>query len=365
MLTRLRGSLLRWFARHARDLPWRRTRDPYAIWISEVMLQQTQVATVIPYFKRFLQRFPDMATLAGAQESAVLRMWEGLGYYRRGKALHRAARLIMQCHGGVMPMDGATLQQLPGFGRYTANAVLSQAHDARLPILEANSERVLCRLLGLRADPKNSAVRERLWQASMQLLPRKRVGAFNQALMELGALVCRPTKPTCPACPLERWCKARQHGWQERIPQRRAPGETVAIREVGLVIWKKKQVLLVQRAANTRWASLWEFPHQALNGRETQVAAARRLQDQLGIQVRLGTELATIRHGVTRFQITLSCLQAEYLGGRLQISHPYARARWVFPARLQDYPVSSPQRRLARLVFQSCNRKGARSPTAP
>ncbi len=215
------ASLLRWFDRHARNLPWRRTRDPYAIWISEVMLQQTQVATVIPYFERFLNAFPSLSALAAADEQHVLRLWEGLGYYRRARNLHQAAQLLHAEHAERFPDDADVLRRLPGFGRYTANAVLSQAFDRRLPILEANSRRVLCRLFGVRDDPQEAAVQARLWTAAEALLPVKRVGAFNQALMELGALVCTPARPQCSRCPLSRQCQARR--WSGRDDSRAQP----------------------------------------------------------------------------------------------------------------------------------------------
>ncbi len=216
----LRRRLLNWFSHHARILPWRSSRDPYAIWISEVMLQQTQVATVIPYYQRFLKSFPDIASLAGAELQEVLRHWEGLGYYRRARDLHQAARVLHTSHAGSIPNDPEIVRTLPGLGRYTTNAVLSQAFDTRLPILEANSTRVLCRLLGVRRDPRQGSVQRLLWEAAGLLLPAKHVGQFNQALMELGALLCTPTAPACSACPLALHCRARIDGTQETIPDR-------------------------------------------------------------------------------------------------------------------------------------------------
>ena len=214
----LRRSLLSWFERCHRDLPWRRNRDPYAIWVSEIMLQQTQVATVIPFFKRFLETFPTLADLAAAKEEQVLRLWEGLGYYRRARDLHRAARQMVAEHGGQIPQEPAILRTLPGIGRYTVGAILSQAFDRRLPILEANSQRVLCRLFGRREDPRRGPARRWLWEMAETLLPTRRVGAFNQALMELGALVCTPAAPQCAVCPVAVLCTARHWVCKTRSP---------------------------------------------------------------------------------------------------------------------------------------------------
>ena len=348
----VRRRLLAWFDRHARDLPWRRSRDPYAIWISEVMLQQTQVATVIPYFARFLEAFPDTAALAAADEQRVLRLWEGLGYYRRARALHRAARRINDEHGGRIPDDSAALEKLPGLGRYTVNAVLSQAFERRLPILEANSRRVLCRLLGVRGDPRVAATERKLWVAAEELLPRRRVGAFNQALMELGALVCTPDAPACDRCPLMACCLAHRHGLQNKIPRKTAAPRIEEVREVAVALWKKRKVLLVQCPDSGRWAGMWELPRSEVPPSRTPATAATALLARLGLRAMLGRELATIRHGVTRFRITLICLQATYRSGAFRPSI-YPTGRWVAPHQLSEFPLSRPQRQLARTLAQA------------
>ena len=349
----VRRQLLRWFDRHARDLPWRRTRDPYAIWVSEVMLQQTQVATVIPYYERFLKAFPTLAELAAADEQLVLRHWAGLGYYRRARDLHRAARVIAADHGGQIPADAAMLCRLPGFGRYTANAVLSQAFDQRLPILEANSRRVLCRLHAVREDPQQGAVQARLWHAAEALVPMKRVGAFNQALMELGALVCTPTRPACARCPLAPQCHAHRLGLQEAIPVRGKRPARVQVDEVAVVVERGERLLLVRRPEHGRWAGMWEFPHHECEALEPAPAAAERLLTTLGLRGEIYGELATIRHAVTRFQITLTCLRVRWHAGTCT-GGDYPEARWVAAADLRDFPISTPHRRLiARLVPQN------------
>ena len=347
----LRRRLLAWFDRHRRDLAWRRDRDPYRIWVSEVMLQQTTVAAVGPYFERFVAAFPTVTDLAKADEQDVLRRWEGLGYYRRARHLHQAARRIVVEHGGRLPDDPAVWADLPGIGRYILGAVLSQAFDRRLPIVEANSLRVLCRLFGYAGDPRSAEGQKWLWDTAQRVLPLKRVGDFNQAVMELGALVCTPAAPKCAACPVAAECVARAKGLQDVIPRKAARPAVTQVHEVALAIRRGPRVLLARRPADaTRWANMWEFPHAELEPGETCEAAAERLLQPLtGLSAALGSELLTVRHGVTRFRITLVCLEAEYRGGKFR-SEFYDRGIWLRPAELAEYPVSVPQRRLARAV---------------
>jgi A/G-specific adenine glycosylase len=280
----------------------------------------------------------------------VLRLWEGLGYYRRARDLHRGARWLAAEHQGRIADDPEVFARVPGVGRYTLGAVLSQAFDRRLPILEANSLRVLCRFLALRGDPRTATLRKQLWQAAEDLLPRRHVGDFNQALMELGALVCTPVAPRCDVCPIRGRCGARRLGLQEQLPQRPTPPATVAVDEVAVVVRRGPRVLLVRRPAQGRWASLWEFPRGQLeNGETHEDAAARLLREHTGLTADLGPELLTVRHGVTRFQITLVCLEANFREGDFRPGH-YPQGRWVFPRQLQDFPLSRPQRLLAEAL---------------
>jgi A/G-specific adenine glycosylase len=353
----LRRRLLAWFAKSARALPWRRDRDPYRIWVSEVMLQQTTVAAVVPYFERFIQVFPTLTALAVAPEHDVLRLWEGLGYYRRARDIRRAAQLLAASHAGRVPNDLEAFGALPGVGRYILGAVLSQAFDRRLPILEANSLRLLSRFFGRRDDPRSPAGQRWLWQAAEQLLPARRAGQFNQAMMELGALVCTPTSPGCSACPLAGQCQARQLGLQDQIPPRAKPIAIVPVREAAIVARRGQEVLLVQRPPDGRWAGLWEFPHGPLHAAEThEVAAARLLTALTGVRAAIGPELLTLRHAITRYRVTLVCFEAKYRGGKFSSSF-YSQGRWVVPDQLPSFPVSSPQRRLAQsLVGERQNR---------
>ncbi len=348
---RVRQRLLAWFETARRDLPWRRGRDPYHIWVSEVMLQQTTVAAVVPYFERFLHAFPTLRDLAAAPEQEVLRLWEGLGYYRRARDLHRAARQLVAAGAGTIPDNPEVLRELPGMGRYTLGAVLSQAFDRRLPILEANSLRVLCRLFGRTDDPRRGPAQRWLWQVAEELLPAKRVGDFNQALMELGALVCTPAAPRCGDCPLAADCVARRLGLQAEIPARAPPATITEVREAAVVVRRGREVLLVQRPESAnRWANLWEFPHGPVGEGEVHEAAALRLARTLtGLEVVLGPELLTLRHAVTRFRITMACFEAESAAGDFR-SDFYRQGLWVAPEWLPDYPVSAPQRRLAKAL---------------
>jgi A/G-specific adenine glycosylase len=315
------------------------------------MLQQTQVATVIPYFDRFVRAFQTLEALASAREQDVLRLWEGLGYYRRARDLHRAARQVVTEHGGQLPRDPARLGELPGMGRYMVGAVLSQAFDSRLPIVEANSQRLLCRLFARRDDPRRGPARRWLWETAEALLPARGVGEFNQALMELGALVCTPASPQCPVCPLRELCETRRLGLQDRVPARPTPPAIIPVREAAAVVRRGERVLLVQRPSHGRWAGLWEFPHGPLKGGESHdEALARFLPELTGVEAEVGPEITTVRHSVTRYRFTLVCFEARHRSGEFQSAF-YQAGRWVRPARLGAYPVSVPQRRLARALL--------------
>lgn len=348
----LRRQLLGWFRKAGRDLPWRKRHDAYAIWVSEVMLQQTQVRTVVPYFQRFMARFPTLSHLASADAGEVLRQWEGLGYYRRARNLHHAARIIAAEHGGIFPANAESAARLPGIGRYTLGAILSQAFDLRMPIVEANSERVLCRLFARTADPKSAAERRWLWQAANSILPRKSVGQFNQALMELGALVCTSGTPSCQACPLSGVCQARRLGLEASLPRQARRPDSKQVAEVAVVLWKKGKVFLVQRPAQGRWGELWEFPHHEVHHDEDDRASARAVVRKLTGFVSIAERpLITIQHTITHHRITLACYEARYKSGRFASSF-YERGRWLLPHQLAEFPVSSPQRRLARFLIR-------------
>lgn len=344
--TAIRKKILAWFAKHQRHLPWRHTRDPYRIWVSEVMLQQTTVTAVIPFFERFLLAFPTVQQLAAADEQAVLKLWQGLGYYRRARHLHAAAKMLVNEQGGALPDDPAVWAELPGVGRYILGAVLSQAFDRRLPIVEANTLRVFSRLCGSELDPRSGAGQKWIWVAAERLLPANRVGDFNQAMMELGALVCTPVTPKCDACPLVKECVAYAEGLQESIPPRAKRAVVQAVREVAVVLRKAGKVLICRRPSHaSRWPLLWEIPHGEVQEGEGEIAAAERIAASLGFTACIGPEIITINHTVTRFAITMIAFEAEMTAGKFD-SQFYAAGQWRKPTEMGDLPTSAPQQLL-------------------
>ncbi len=316
------------------------------------MLQQTQVATVKPYFDRFLDAFPTVEALAAADEHQVLRLWEGLGYYRRARQLHRAAQQIVAEHGGQFPRDRETVRQLPGIGRYTAGAILSMAFDAREPILEANTVRLWSRLLAYRGDATSAAGSRLLWGAAEAILPRTGSGTLNQSLMELGSTVCLPKAPRCDACPVAMLCQARAAGLQSTIPAAKKKPAAEARREAAVLVHRRGRVLVVRQSDGGRWAGLWDFPRFEIHARQP-AQILRELIDGVerltGITIRPGSHRTTLRHGVTRFRITLECYDAAYCDGP-----PKGRAaptmRWLRPAEMESYPLSTTGRKLSRLL---------------
>jgi A/G-specific adenine glycosylase len=347
-----RRRLLAWYAQHARDLPWRRFRDPYRVWLSEVMLQQTTVAAVKPYFERFLAAFPTVDHLAAASEQQVLRLWEGLGYYRRARGLHAAAKHIVDELAGEFPCDVPGLMALPGIGRYTAGAIVSIAYDKPAPILEANTIRLFARLIGYRDDPTKTAGQKLLWQTAEDLLPRKDVARFNQSLMELGSLVCTPIAPKCDVCPVSAHCTAFALGLQAKIPAQSRKIAFTALREAAVVVRKNGAVLVRQCGADERWAGLWDFPRFVIESEGPlfiRDELAAKVREQTGVDIDAGNLLTTLKHGVTRYRITLECYEARALRGRVR-STKERPVRWLSVGELTDLPLSVTGRKLAKLL---------------
>ncbi|MBM4004688.1 MAG: A/G-specific adenine glycosylase [Planctomycetes bacterium] len=349
----LQSALRGWFGRQARDLPWRRQCTPYAVWISEIMLQQTQVAAVIPYFQRFLARFPDVLALAAAEEEEVLRYWEGLGYYRRARQLHAAARQVIQNHQGELPPTAAALANLPGIGRYTAGAIASIAFGVPAPILEANTLRLWCRLAAIRSDPTRSSTQEKLWQLASHAAHCSDPGLINQALMEVGSQICTPRSPNCGACPLANICSARHLGLQARLPRPGRKTRYEELREAAIVVHDQGRFLLRKCRDGERWAGMWDFPRCPLEQLDHDSASvrghlARHCVLLTGAKIKVGPLFATVKHGVTRFRITLYCYHATR-ANRLAAACD-STTRWISPEELADLPLSVTGRKIARLL---------------
>jgi A/G-specific adenine glycosylase len=344
------APLLSWYGRVARDLPWRRTRDPYAIWVSEVMLQQTQVATVIPYYERWLERFPTVAALASSDEDAVLHAWQGLGYYSRARALLAGARAVVERHDGRIPRQLADLRALPGVGPYTAGAIASIAHGQRVALVDGNVKRVLTRLFALRGDPARAPLEKQLWALAEQLVPEGHASEFNQALMELGATVCTPKSPRCHECPVAKRCGALKLNLTETLPELAKRPPATRVRMAAGVVERSGKLLLVRVADDAaRWAGMWQFPNAELSAGESPEAAARRaVRSQAGLDV-LPRELVTVvKHGVTRYRITLEAFRCTARGS----ATPKAGTRiaWKRPHELAELALPAAHARIAKAL---------------
>jgi len=338
--------LLKWAKKNSRDLPWRaEPRDPYHVWISEVMLQQTQVATVIPYFRRFIERFPTPETLAAAPLDAVLKVWEGLGYYARARNLHRAALQIVAECGGRLPDTVEGWLELPGIGRYTAGAIASLAFGRAAPAVDGNVKRVLCRLYAMRADPRQPAVERALWTLAEANLPKGQAGRWNEALMELGATVCLPRSPRCDECPLAATCRARALGLQDKLPARAIKKRTPHYDVSAAVIRRRGRILVAQRPLGGMLGGLWEFPGgKRERGESLQECLRREIQEELGVEIKVGQPVTQVQHAYTHFRITLHAFECTLLSGQPK-SLQVADWRWV---RLEE---------MERLAFAATDRK--------
>ncbi len=359
--------LLVWYRAHRRDLPWR-GGSPYAVWISEIMLQQTQVATVIPYFNRFLARFPTVEALAAAPLDAVLQHWAGLGYYARARNLHRAAQAVVERHGGRVPDTLEEITALPGIGRYTAGAILSIAYGLPCPLVDGNVVRVLSRLFGMHGDPKAAANQAALWSLAEQLVPYEAPGDFNQGLMELGALVCTPADPNCERCPLLARCVSGNSADPTALPET-APGRpsVAAVHASVLVADDSGRLLIVKRPPHGLWGGLWEFPRVVcMPGEPPQQAAARAAQEVAGIDVEVGRRLGQVRHAVTHHRITLYGFAARKRdAGATAWARDGVEVCWERPDALQNYPCAAPQTLLREAALRPLTpRKGPAFQTA-
>jgi A/G-specific adenine glycosylase len=344
-------ALLAWYADNARDLPWRKGRDPYAIWVAEIMLQQTRVETVIPYYKRWMKRFPKVEDLAEASTDDVLLHWEGLGYYRRAHHLYKAATEVVSRYEGQVPRTMKALLSLPGIGDYTAAAIAALAFDVDAVALDGNLRRVFARLLDLEIDPRQPEGKRRIRAWAEDLLPTGQASAFNQGLMDLGAMVCLPGAPHCALCPLSTWCLAYEHGTQPYRPVKK-PKQAIPhyYAAAGVIILDDK-VLIGRRPEDKLLGGLWEFPGGKQDPDEDLRQCLRReLEEELAVVVDVGASLGKFVHTYTHFHITVHAFFTEIITGEPR-ALDHTELAWVDPADLVKYPMGKIDRAIARQIM--------------
>jgi A/G-specific adenine glycosylase len=379
------NSLLTWFATNARDLPWRRTRDPYAIWVSEIMLQQTQVKTVIPYWERWMRELSTIKSAAKAAPAKLHKLWEGLGYYTRVRNLQKAAQQIITQHAGKFPENFDDTLALPGIGRYTAGAICSIAFNQPTPILDGNVIRVLTRIYGIATNPREKQTNAQLWRLAAELVQTaseqktsvpderrrelllrrgERVGVravirphsqnacshLNQSLMELGALICTPRSPNCTACPVQKPCVAFRENQQEHLPNLDKRAATTERRFIAFVVKRDGKFLVRQRSAGVVNGHLWEFPNVEAGRRifDPQHSAAKKL----GLRTTAAKPLRTIKHSITRYRITLEAWRAELAAPSAKIP-----GRWLTPQQLHQLAFSSAHKKILQTITKAKTQK--------
>jgi A/G-specific adenine glycosylase len=346
----LQSQLLDWYYLNRRQLPWRGIHDPYKVWISEVMLQQTQVKTVIPYYEKFLKVFPDLSALAKTKADKLLKCWAGLGYYSRARNLRKAARVILSGHGGEFPETLEAVNALPGIGRYTAAAILSICFGEPLAVLDGNVMRVLTRAFKIHANINDGLVRKQLWKLAQDLLVHEKPGDFNQALMELGATVCTPRQPKCAQCPWKGKCLAKKANIQELLPEK---GVRLSLRKsfhAAVILEHRGKYLLIRRSGKGQLQGFWEFPGLELkDGQVANSIITKYFQERYALQISELRHITQVRHSITTRRMTIDVFR-----GLIRKSHPSPEpekdARWVSSAELRRYPFSSATLRILNEV---------------
>lgn len=342
-------KLLKWYKKEGRVLPWRTTFTPYPVWLSEIMLQQTQVDTVIPYYRRFLETFPTIYSLAKASSDQVLKQWEGLGYYSRARNLHRSAQIIVERFSGTFPDQIEELMMLPGIGRSTAGAILSLAYNLPFPILDGNVRRVLSRLFALRFEPGKELDRI-LWNSSESLVPKKEARSFNSALMDLGATLCKPKEPLCGSCPLKISCIGFEKNLQKTLPLKKKRAKIPVRFNSALVIWKNDRVFIRKRDEKGLLGGLWEFPGEWINAPPVQ-----NQERPPGRLLKLGFKWTTeefflrLNHTFTHFKMELYAYQAEYRSGKVWQAENH---RWVTLDEIEAFPFSATDKKIIKTLRQ-------------
>ncbi len=345
--TRFSSRLLAWYGKNKRTLPWRGHNNPYAVWVSEIMLQQTRVETVLPYFNTWLKRFPTVRALAKASEREVLNAWEGLGYYSRARNFHKAARIVVEKHRGKLPRDVNELQKLPGIGRYTAGALASIIFGMDEPALDGNLKRVYARLFDVK-EPVNSSTGEKLlWKLARENLPKGKAADFNQALMDLGAMICLPKNPRCEVCPLARSCKARVNGTQQLRPVRTVKKEVPHYVHGAAVIVQRGRILLAQRPSKGLLGGMWEFPNARVRG-DSNSGLRSALRSAYNLKVRMkrsARSFVTVEHTYSHLKVTVNGFRCYLSPGKLN-----GNLKWIPLKELDEYPMGKIDRQIAEKI---------------
>ena len=350
MTSRISTRLLKWYRQHGRTLPWRGHPDPYAVWVSEIMLQQTRVETVISYFQKWMHLFPTVRDLAKASEQDVLNAWEGLGYYSRARNLHKAAQIVTEKYNGELPRDLSELRKLPGIGRYTVGAIASMAFNMDESTLDGNLRRVFARLFDVGEPADAPAGEKTLWDLAAENLPKGQAGDYNQALMDLGATICLPKNPRCLLCPLMEDCQSRINGTQEQRPVLKPKKVTPQYVHAAGVILRpignppREEVLLSKRPSKGLLGGMWEFPNGRVDGNPAKELESA-LETEYRLKIQKGEALGIVKHAYTHFRVTVHAFRCELIS-----MSEIKRLKWVEIDELEEYPMGKVDRQIARML---------------
>ncbi|MBN2011223.1 A/G-specific adenine glycosylase [candidate division KSB1 bacterium] len=337
-ILKFRNALLSWFVTFHRKLPWRETNDPYSIWVSEVMLQQTQVKKVIDYYLRFIRKFPTVETLATADQQTVLKLWEGLGYYSRARNLHRAAKVVFQQFDGQIPQDYRAFRDLPGVGDYIAAAVMSQSFDLPYPVVDGNVKRVISRIYAVETPINTTATDKVIVQHMATLLDPEQAGMFNQAVMELGAIICKPQGPFCKKCPVHQHCQAYRYDFVDKFPIVVAAKSTPEYHISVGIVYRDDAFLIVRRPAKGLLGGMWEFPGGRMEDNEKPAAACiRTIKLKTGLDVTITDHFSRVRHAYSHFKIVMEVHRCQYQSGEIKLAF-HDDYRWIKPSELDTFP---------------------------
>jgi A/G-specific adenine glycosylase len=344
-MPKLSRRLLNWYRKHGRTLPWRDHPDPYAVWVSEIMLQQTRVETVIPYFEKWMKLFPDINTLANASEQDVLNAWEGLGYYSRARNLHKAAKIVALKFNGKLPRDLRDLRSLPGIGRYTVGAIASMTFGMDEPTLDGNLRRVFARLFDVEEFADSPTGEKILWELAAQNLPKGQAGDYNQALMDLGATICVPKNPRCLLCPLMKICESRKNGTQEVRPVLKAKKMSPHYIHAAAVIINRGRVLLAQRPPKGLLGGMWEFPNGRVNA-DPAAELTKAINAAYSLKIKKKEALGVIQHAYTHFKVTVHAFRCD-----CATIPKNKNLKWVRITKLDDYPMGKVDRQIVNKLL--------------